>query len=108
MVLTLESAGALVSGTKPSEVIMATKTIKVLRKFYRDGVIQEIGKILTVSETEAISYVGTNKAAIIPEPLPDVENKKEEPKKPEPKTEASKTKESSVETKKGGKKDDSI
>jgi hypothetical protein len=92
MALTLESAGALVSGTKSPEVVMATKTIKVLRKFYINGVIQEIGKKITVSETEAAGYVGSNKAEIVPDtPTVDVvkkeEPKKEEHKKEEPKKE---------------------
>jgi len=108
MALTLESAGALVSGTKISEVIMETKTIKVLRKFYISGVVQEIGKIITVSEAEARGYVGVNKAEIIPDPLPKMEVKKEEPKKEEPKTETQKEEEVSIETKKGGKKNVTI
>ncbi len=81
---------------------MATKTIKVLRKFYMNGVIQEVGKIIAVSEIDAISLVSSNKAEIIPEPAPKTEVKKEEPKKEQQKTEGPKTKESSGETKKGG------
>jgi len=87
---------------------METKTIKVLRKFYISGVVQEIGKIIIVSATEAKGYVGNNKAEIIPELPEKIEVKKEEPKKEEPKTETPKEEEVSIETKKGGKKNVSI
>ena len=82
---------------------MATKTIKVLRKFYHNGALQDVGKIIMVSEVEAKGYVGSNKAEIIPEPPPTMEAKKEEPKKEDPKEEVPKSKEPIAESKKGGK-----
>jgi len=108
MVLDHKSAGALILGTKPSEVIMSAKTIKVLRRFYINGVVQEIGKKIQVSATDAVAWVGTNKAEIVPDEPEKIEAKKEEPKKEEPKAGASRGKESPAETKKGGVKNDSI
>lgn len=83
---------------------MAMKTIKVLRKFYHNGALLEVGKIVTVSEVEAKGYVGSNKAeiipeappiekaAIIPEAAPEEVIQKEDPKKEQPKSNASKAK----------------
>lgn len=84
---------------------MATKTIRVLRKFFINGVMQDIGKVITVTEVEAVGLIAIKKAEIIPDaaPAPKVEAKKEEPKKEEQKTEASETKDASPENKKGGK-----
>ena len=111
--LDFNSAGALIPGAKLPEVNMETKTIKVLRKFYYNGKVQEIGQILTVSRVEAIGLEGTHKAVVVPDlppkqEIPKEEPKKEEPKKEEPKAGSFRGKETSAETKKGGMKNDSI
>jgi hypothetical protein len=103
MVLTFKSAGALVPGTKPAEVVMEMRSIKVLRKFYYDGKLQEIGTIMKVSEIDAKGLAAMNKAEIIPESPVEKIVKKEELKKEELKTEAPKSKEPTIESKKGGK-----
>lgn len=84
---------------------MATKTVKVIRKFYIGGVLQEIGKVITVSEIEALGYVGTHKAEYVPFIPEKVELEKV---KEETQIEAPKEEEVSIETKKGGKKNVSI
>ena len=84
---------------------MATKTIKVVRKFYIGGVLQEIGNVITVSETEALGYVGTHKAEYVPFVPIKVELEKV---KEETQIEAPEEEEAPIETKKGGKKNVSI
>jgi len=85
---------------------METKTIKVLRKFYINGVVQEIGKIIKVSSSDAKVWIGNNKAEYAPEPPePPIE---EEVKKEEPKSEIPEIEEVSSKTKKGGTKNVSI
>jgi hypothetical protein len=94
MTLTLESAPALGRGLKLPEVVMpSVRTIKVLRKFYHNGALLEVGKIITVSEIEAIGYKGSNKAEIVQEA-------EEVIKKEQPKPEVPKVKESSAKSKK--------
>ena len=82
------------------------KTIKALRRFYHNDngkmVVVEVGKVLVVSEIEAISLKASNKAEIIPDLPPKIEAKKEEAKKEEPRAETPKAKDAPVETKKGG------
>jgi len=105
MALDSKGARALVPGAKSREVVMATKTIKVIRKFYIGGVLQEIGKVVIVSEIEALGYVGTHKAEYVPFVPEKIEKEKV---KEETQIEAPKEEEVPIETKKGGKKNVSI
>ena len=60
MGLTVENAGALVPGIKSKQAEVVMKTIKALRRFYHNDngkmVVVEVGKVLVVSEIEAISW----------------------------------------------------
>lgn len=77
---------------------MANRTIRVIRKFYRNGKLTQIGDIIEVSENQARELISTNKAEFCDPPVKVDTSKKEEPK-----TESPKAKEAPVETKKGGK-----
>ncbi len=112
MGLTLENAGALVPGTKSTEVVMKMESVRVLRKFYmiENGInrIQEIGKVLMVSEVEAKGLIASNKAEAIPDIPSKIEMKKGELAKEQPKSETPKVKEPEIKTKKEVSKNDSI
>ena len=85
MALTLETAGALVSGSKSTEVVMDNaKTIRVIRAFYHNRVVMKVGEIFTVPEGQAKMYVNSNKAEFVAE-TPKVEPKKVEAPAPEKK-----------------------
>ncbi len=98
MALTVETAGAIVPGRKHQEVFMANRTIRVIRKFYRNGKLVQIGDVIEVSENHAKELISTNKAEFCDPPAKVDTSKKEEPK-----AEASKVKDATAETKKGGK-----
>lgn len=77
MALTLETAGALVSGgslKKEKGVIMETTRIKALRPFYYQGVVLNKGQEIEVGKIFAIDMVTANKAEIVI-PIPTIPSK---------------------------------
>ncbi len=81
MVLDLETAGALISGTpikKKLEGFMETKSIRIRRRFWYDKAVVEVGTIIKVPAAQAAGFVSSNKAEYVPDAEMVGEAKKEE------------------------------
>lgn len=74
MPLTLDNAGALVSGVKPKEDVVEMKTVRVLRSFFNhEGKVVEKDSIVILPKYFADQVVASNKAKIVADVKPIAE-----------------------------------